>query len=133
MTDISGEIYMKKLFALTLLILLILPVEAKRKRIGKITKFTGKAIVQSGLRVTRIKKVGHPIFNRDRVQTFQGTVEVKFTILRNGNVGNVMVNGPKVFHTSARNAVKSAFPIDVKNAPISLPKSINIKLRYQIR
>ena len=63
----------------------------------------------------------------------QGTVDVKFTILSNGNVGNVLVNGPKVFHTSAQNAVKSAFPIDVKNAPISLPKTINIKLRYQIR
>ncbi len=63
----------------------------------------------------------------------QGTVKVRFTILSNGTVGNISVNGPKVFHSSARNAVKSAFPIDAKNAPISLPKSINITLRYQIR
>jgi len=63
----------------------------------------------------------------------QGTVDVRFTILSNGNVGNIMVNGPKIFHTSAQNAVKSAFPINIKNAPISLPMSINIKLRYQIR
>ena len=63
----------------------------------------------------------------------QGTVNVKFTILSNGKVGNISVSGPKVFHNSARNAVKSAFPINVKNAPISLPKSINITLRYQIR
>jgi protein TonB len=63
----------------------------------------------------------------------QGTIDVRFTILSNGRVGNISVSGPKVFHKSARNAVKSAFPINVKNAPISLPKSINIKLRYQIR
>ncbi len=63
----------------------------------------------------------------------QGTVNVKFTILSNGEVGNILVSGPKVFHNSARNAVKSAFPVDAKNAPISLPKSINITLRYQIR
>ena len=63
----------------------------------------------------------------------QGTVNVKFTILSNGKVGNISVSGPKVFHNSARNAVKSAFPVDAKNAPISLPKSINITLRYQIR
>ncbi len=63
----------------------------------------------------------------------QGTVNVKFTILGNGKVGNISVSGPKVFHNSARNAVKSAFPINVNNAPISLPKSINITLRYQIR
>ena len=63
----------------------------------------------------------------------QGTVNVKFTILSSGKVGNISVSGPKIFHRSARNAVKSAFPINVKNAPVSLPKSINIKLRYQIR
>ena len=63
----------------------------------------------------------------------QGMVNVKFTILSNGTVGNISVSGPKVFHKSARKAVESAFPISVKNAPISLPKSINIKLRYQLR
>ncbi len=63
----------------------------------------------------------------------QGTVNVEFTILSNGNVGNISVSGPKVFHQSARNAVESAFPVNVKNAPITLPKSINITLRYQIR
>ncbi len=63
----------------------------------------------------------------------QGTVKVEFTILSNGNVGNISVSGPKVFHSSARNAVESAFPINVKGAPISLPKSINITLLYQIR
>lgn len=63
----------------------------------------------------------------------QGTVTVKFTILSSGKVGNISVDGPTVFHKSARNAVKSAFPVDVKNAPISLPKSISITLRYQMR
>lgn len=63
----------------------------------------------------------------------QGTVIVKFTILANGNVGNISVSGPNVFHSSARNAVKKAFPIDAKSAPISLPKSVSITLRYQIR
>ena len=63
----------------------------------------------------------------------QGTVKVKFTILSSGKVGNISVSGPKVFHRSARKAVKSAFPIDAKNAPISLPKRINISLRYQMR
>ncbi len=63
----------------------------------------------------------------------QGTVKVEFTILSDGNVGNISVSGPKVFHSSARNAVESAFPVNVKSAPISLPKSINITLRYQIR
>jgi protein TonB len=53
--------------------------------------------------------------------------------LSNGNVGNISVSGPKVFHRSARNAVKSAFPVNVKSAPITLPISIDITLDYQIR
>ncbi len=63
----------------------------------------------------------------------QGTVKVRFTIFSNGNVGNIAVNGPKVFHNSARSAIKSAFPISTKNAPFSLPTSVNLSLRYQLR
>ena len=63
----------------------------------------------------------------------QGSVKVRFTILRNGQVGNVSVSGPKVFHASAKSAVQKAFPINVKNAPIFLPKTVNVTLRYQLR
>ena len=63
----------------------------------------------------------------------QGAVKVKFTILSSGKVGHISIDGPKVFHNSARDAVKCAFPINAKNAPISLPMSVNITLRYQIR
>jgi protein TonB len=63
----------------------------------------------------------------------QGAVNVKFTILSSGKVGNISITGPKVFHSSAQNAVRSAFPIDVKKAPISLPTTISIILQYKIR
>jgi len=63
----------------------------------------------------------------------QGSVKVTFTVSRSGNVSNIRLNGPKVFHSSARHAVKSAFPISVKNIPVSLPATVNITLRYQIR
>ena len=63
----------------------------------------------------------------------QGKVKVRFTILANGNVGHISLSGPKVFHNSARRAVKGAFPINTKNAPISLPQSVNLTLRYQLR
>lgn len=63
----------------------------------------------------------------------QGTVKVKFTILANGQVGNITMSGKKVFYASARNAVKKAFPIQAKNAPMSLPTTVNLTLRYQMR
>ena len=66
-------------------------------------------------------------------RAMEGTVKVKFTILANGRVGSITVKGPKIFHHSAKNAVKGAFPISVKKAPVSLPTSTNITLHYQIR
>jgi len=66
-------------------------------------------------------------------RAMQGSVKVKFTILANGNVGNISVSGSKVFYNSARNAVKKAFPIDPKKSPISLPTSVNVPLNYQLR
>jgi len=63
----------------------------------------------------------------------QGSVRVRFTILPNGHVGNITVSGPKVFHSSARRAVKKAFPISTKHVPFALPKTVNLTLRYQLR
>ena len=63
----------------------------------------------------------------------QGVVRVKFTILKNGHVGSISVKGPKVFQSSARSAVKKAFPISVKNAPLRLPTTVNLSLRYKLR
>ena len=63
----------------------------------------------------------------------QGSVKVKFTILRNGQVGNIQVSGKKVFYKSARAAIKNAFPIATKNIPVLLPATVNLTLRYQLR
>jgi len=63
----------------------------------------------------------------------EGIVSVKFTILPNGRVGNIEIKGPKIFHHSARDAIKSAFPLNVKDIPVSLPVHINIGLHYLIR
>ncbi len=63
----------------------------------------------------------------------QGIVKVKFSILKNGHVANIKLSGPKVFHNSAKRAVKKAFPINVKNAPLRLPTTVNLSLRYKLR
>lgn len=63
----------------------------------------------------------------------QGAVKVHFTILASGNVGHISVSGPKVFHNSARHAIKCAFPVSTKNAPISLPQSVNLTLHYKLK
>jgi protein TonB len=62
----------------------------------------------------------------------EGSVKVDFTILANGNVSGITVSGPKAFHTSAKEAVQKAFPISVKDAPLSLPQKVSITLHYTL-
>lgn len=62
----------------------------------------------------------------------QGRVNVKFTILPSGRVSNIRLSGPKIFHKSARRAVEKAFPVNVKNIPISLPSTVRVSLDYTI-
>ena len=63
----------------------------------------------------------------------QGIIKASFTILPNGKVGNISLLGPKVFHTSAKKAIKSAFPVNVAKAPVSLPTTVTLTLRYKLR
>jgi protein TonB len=63
----------------------------------------------------------------------QGTVKVRFTILKSGRAGAISVSGPKVFHNSAKSEVKKAFPVNVKNAPLRLHTTVNLSLRYKLR
>ncbi len=84
----------------------------------------------AGIRAKINRSKSYPrIAQRRRMQ---GTVKVRFTILANGNVGNIVITGPKVFHASARKAVRSAFPVDIKKAPLSLPAVVNLSLRYTL-
>jgi protein TonB len=63
----------------------------------------------------------------------EGIVKVKFTILKNGRVSTISVRGSKMFYKSAKEAVRNAFPISVKNIPIRLPKSVTLPIHYNIR
>jgi protein TonB len=61
----------------------------------------------------------------------KGSIKVRFVILPNGDVGNIRLKGPSVFHNAAREAVKKSFPISIKNAPVSLPLSVNFTLHFK--
>lgn len=110
----------------------------KKKRVKKSVysrkSTSSKAEQNRFLTKIRAKINKHKSYPRiAKKRRMQGSVKVKFTILRSGKVGKISIRGPKVFHSSARKAVKSAFPVNAKNAPITLPVSVNLTLRYQIR
>ena len=123
-----------------------------QKKIKKRVKIVSKKKVQKKKNKAQAKKRASPAkknrflnqirtkINRNKAypriaqrRGMQGSVKVRFTILRNGQVGKISVSGPKVFHTSAKSAVKKAFPINVKSTPISLPTTVNVTLKYKIR
>jgi len=63
----------------------------------------------------------------------QGTVKARFTILKNGHVGNIVLSGSSLFYRSARKAIKSAFPVNANKAPMPLPSTVSLTLRYRLR
>jgi len=62
----------------------------------------------------------------------QGIVHVSFTISPTGELQNLQINGPRIFQSSAKNAVKNAFPVDTSSVTKLLPLNIRLKLHYQI-
>ncbi|WP_457606055.1 energy transducer TonB [Nitratifractor sp.] len=67
-----------------------------------------------------------------RRRRMEGTVRVSFTVTRSGGVSGILVSGPKIFATSARSAVRRAFPVDPSGYRGALPKRISVTLRYRI-
>ncbi len=103
--------------------------QATSKQIKSSTGERNKFFTQLRTKIDRHKS--YPRIAKKR--RMEGSVKVKFTILKNGKIGNISVSGTKIFYKSARNAVNSAFPISIKKIPITLPKTVNLTLRYQIR
>ena len=63
----------------------------------------------------------------------QGTVKVRFTVTASGNVRNITLSGSSLFFSSARKAVKQAFPIDTRGAKVTFPLTVTLTLRYRLR
>ena len=107
--------------------------KSNKKRVSSKTKtsLAKKNRFLNQLRAKINKNKNYPRIAQRR--GMQGSVKVKFTILANGRVSNIRVTGKKVFHKSARKAIQKSFPINAKNAPLSLPTTVNLTLRYQIR
>ena len=81
---------------------------------------------------TRIDRAKHyPRIAKKR--GIQGNVRVTFTIRQNGTVTDIQIEGPRVFHTSAKEAVQAAFPVDTTNVPVSFPLEVRLNLHYRIR
>jgi protein TonB len=83
---------------------------------------------KTSLKLNINKNIIYPRIAKKR--HMEGRILVKFTILANGNVGKISLSGPTIFYKSVRNAIKKAFPINVKNVPFRLPEVISLKFTY---
>ncbi len=106
--------------------------QAKRKTSSPQRK-VNPAKVNLFYKKIRVKMDKHKFYPKiAKRRGMQGTVKVSFTILPSGKVSHITLVGPKVFQKSARKAVESVFPLNVKNVPVSLPARVHVKLHYQI-
>jgi len=66
-----------------------------------------------------------------RKRKMEGSVRVRFRISAAGKLTGLTASGPRVFLSSAKQAVRSAFPISTRGA--SLPLSVSLTLNYRLR
>ena len=127
------------------------PKKITKKRVAKTKKIGSKSkkIYKKSQNTTHTqrKKASNPNFlnnllrkiNRNKSYPIvakragiSGSVKISFTILPNGEVSNISINGPSIFYKSSYNAIVKSFPIDTTDAPFYLPKRINMQLLYKI-
>ncbi|NOR55424.1 MAG: TonB family protein [Sulfurovum sp.] len=107
--------------------------QVKRKT-SSVQRKVNPAKVNLFYKKIRVKMNRHKFYPKiAKRRGMQGSVKVSFTILPSGKVSRITLVGPKVFQKSARKAVESVFPLNVKNVPVSLPTRVNVTLHYQIR
>jgi len=66
-----------------------------------------------------------------RKRKMQGSVKVRFRVTSSGGLAGLTASGPRIFVGSAKQAVRSAFPISTKGA--SLPMSVSLTLNYRLK
>ena len=69
-----------------------------------------------------------------RRRSIEGTVEIKFTILADGNVANIeILQGRRIFKRSAIQAIERSFPIEIDSTVFTFPKEFKIKISYILK
>lgn len=69
-----------------------------------------------------------------RRRGMEGSVEMRFNILKNGCVKHIeMVSGKSIFEKSAIAAIEKSFPIAVDTEFFSFPKEFRVTLVYKLR
>jgi len=66
-----------------------------------------------------------------RKRGMQGSVRVKFRITATGKLTGLSASGPRIFINSAKQAVKSAFPLSTRGA--NLPMTVSLTLNYHLK
>ncbi len=111
---------------------------SKRNRVKKVASRRNsrvspakKSVFLSKIRASINRGKSYP--NMAKRRGIEGRVKVRFRILKSGKVSGISVTGARVFHKSAKRAVRSAFPINARKSPLSLPMSVSVTLIYNIR
>ncbi len=72
--------------------------------------------------------------NMARRRCVEGVVDVKFTILLNGNVGNIqIIEGKSIFKKATIQAIERSFPIEVDSSLFDFPEEFRVKIAYVLK
>ncbi len=72
--------------------------------------------------------------NSARRRSIEGSVEVEFTVLADGNVKNIeIISGQNIFAESTIEAIKNSFPVKIDDGLFAFPKKFKIDITYILK
>jgi periplasmic protein TonB len=105
--------------------------EAEQMLLAKKEKEAKQNLFIEQLRERINKNKSYPMTARRRA--IEGSIEMQFYLLRNGQVKDIRyISGKTLFESSAREAIQKSFPMDVDTNLFTFPKEFKIKLLYDI-
>ncbi len=72
--------------------------------------------------------------NSARRRSIEGSVEVEFTVLADGNVKNIeIISGQNIFAESTIEAIKNSFPVKIDDGLFVFPKKFKVDILYILK
>lgn len=72
--------------------------------------------------------------NSARRRSIEGSVEVEFTVLADGNVKNIeIISGQNIFAESTIEAIKNSFPVKIDDGLFAFPKKFKVAITYILK
>lgn len=104
------------------------------KQVSQASQININAIKEEFLKNIKIQIDKNKVYPQRAISRgIQGTVDVNFTLLANGNISNINLHGHNIFKNSIEDALLKSFPVIIPQELDVFPMVINLQVAFNLR